>query len=181
MRCTGAGPSSSNGGAERFRARFGQPRAAGRHVPWVTWRGLAGPRCRPSGPAARSSGSARRLPGRGERWAGGCSRWSRKPRLPSITQASGACARTSVTHGGLISPGGTEEPEKPDMAQFSLTKDEKWKKDAFAPAPPPVIARLQLRRCCCWKGAAGALRAAPAPLLLPTMVWAELCFPKRNL
>ena len=79
------------------------------------------PRLRRHGscPVSLRSGSVRCLPGRGF--------LSVKQKTTSAFGHAGsrACVWSSVTHRGIISLGGIEEPEQPDIAQLSLTKDEK--------------------------------------------------------
>lgn len=44
--------------------------------------------------------------------------------FPFDHAGSRACVKTSVTHRGIIRLGGIEQPNKPDIAHLSLTKDE---------------------------------------------------------
>lgn len=73
------------------------------------WRGRAAP-LRPCGAAGSGALGAPRCEAARRLRSWSCSR---------------ACVWTWVTHGGIISQGVTEEPEQPDIAPLSVTKDEK--------------------------------------------------------
>lgn len=99
---------------------------AAAHVPWVTRRGSLPAPAAPTAPALLPLGARLCAVPAGQRRAAGTGFLSVKQKTAfALRLCRQSCVPVDFTYRGIISPGGIGEPEKPDIARLSLTKDEK--------------------------------------------------------